>query len=56
MRKHWLAAMLAFATCAATSAETDPGFVDMQKDLAALKAEFNEAVDRVRLVFIVGPT
>lgn len=31
-------------------------YVVMQDDLAALKHDFNEAVDQVRLVFIVGPT
>ena len=31
-------------------------YILMQNDLAPLKADFNEAVDQVRLVFIVGPT
>ncbi len=31
-------------------------YVLMQDDLAELKQEFNNAVDQVRLVFIVGPT
>ena len=28
----------------------------MQEDLGQFKTDFNEAVDQVRLVFIVGPT
>ncbi len=31
-------------------------YVLMDDDLAALKSDFNAAVDQVRLVFIVGPT
>ena len=30
--------------------------IDMAENLAELKADFNTAVDQVRLVFIVGPT
>ena len=30
--------------------------VDLDEDLAQLKADFNAAVDQLRLVFIVGPT
>jgi hypothetical protein len=56
MKKRWLAAIFAFATFATASAETNPGFVYMKEDLAALKADFNEAANCVRLVFIVGPT
>ncbi len=37
---------------------SDPGddYVVMGDDLAALKTDFNAAVDQVRLLFIVGPT
>ena len=31
-------------------------YIVMQNDLKDIKADFNEAVDQVRLVFIVGPT
>ena len=31
-------------------------YVVMADDLAKLKADFNESVDQVRLVFIVGPS
>ena len=31
-------------------------YVVMTDDLAELKADFNESVDQVRLVFIVGPS
>ena len=34
----------------------DATYVAMEQDLAAIKSDFNEAVDQVRLVFIVGPT
>ena len=34
----------------------DPGYIHMDQDLAAIKHYFNEAVDQVRLIFIVGPT
>ena len=30
--------------------------IELSEDLAELKADFNAAVDQVRLVFIVGPT
>ena len=33
-----------------------PEIIDMAEDLAELKADFNTAIDQVRLVFIVGPT
>ena len=38
------------------AADDASSLVVMQDDLAELKADFNEAVDQVRLVFIVGPT
>ena len=31
-------------------------YMVMADDLAELKADFNESVDQVRLVFIVGPS
>ena len=37
-------------------ADDSSSLVVMQDELAELKADFNEAVDQVRLVFIVGPT
>jgi uncharacterized protein YceK len=40
---------------AVTDAATDD-YVVMGDDLAALKTDFNAAIDQVRLLFIVGPT
>lgn len=54
---RWLAAMILVALPAVVHAgEEVPAYVVMQADLAELKKDFNEAADRVRLVFIVGPT
>ena len=39
----------------ATDAATEE-YVVMGDDLAALKTDFNAAIDQVRLLFIVGPT
>ena len=41
--------------CYSAFAEDQP-YVLMHEDLAELKADFNNAADQVRLVFIVGPT
>jgi hypothetical protein len=41
---------------AAVSAAATDNYVVMGDDLAELKADFNAAVDQVRLLFIVGPT
>ena len=38
------------------SSATASEYVVMGEDLADLKADFNAAVDQVRLLFIVGPT
>ena len=54
--KHWFAASLIVVSIAASGTEPEPSYVLMQSDLAELKADFNTAVDQVRLVFIVGPT
>lgn len=60
--KIWIAIpiLLASLSCHATEKNQDPVtnkvYTVMQDDLAELKADFNEAVDQVRLVFIVGPT
>jgi uncharacterized protein YceK len=40
---------------AVTDTATDD-YVVMGDDLAALKTDFNAAIDQVRLLFIVGPT
>ena len=48
-----------FACALANSAlaeEQAMPYVLMDEDLAELKSDFNDAVDQVRLVFIVGPT
>ena len=42
---------------ATRGAVSDPAdYVVMGDDLTALKTDFNEAIDQVRLLFIVGPT
>lgn len=43
------------ATQGAVTEATDD-YVVMGDDLAALKTDFNAAIDQVRLLFIVGPT
>ena len=50
-----IAIMCVLLFVASTRAD-DQGYVRMDQDLAAIKHDFNEAVDQVRLVFIVGPT
>ena len=40
----------------AASDTASESYVVMGDDLAALKTDFNAAVDQVRLLFIVGPT
>ena len=54
--KYWFAASLLITSATATASESTSPYVLMQNDLAELKADFNAAVDKVRLVFIVGPT
>ncbi|TDI87776.1 MAG: hypothetical protein E2O75_10175 [Chloroflexi bacterium] len=44
------------ATPGAVIATAADDYVVMGDDLAALKIDFNAAIDRVRLLFIVGPT
>jgi hypothetical protein len=54
---RWLTALMLLALSAAVDAdEKAPPYVVMTADLAELKKDFNEAAERVRLVFIVGPT
>lgn len=45
----------AFSNSALAETQEMP-YVLMDEDLAELKSDFNDAVDQVRLVFIVGPT
>ncbi len=52
---RWFVVLLA-AFSSLSFAEKNPPYVLMQEDLTALKRDFNEAVDQVRLLFIVGPT
>ena len=52
----WYGALLLFFSFPGHGNETPSPYVLMQNDLAPLKADFNTAVDQVRLVFIVGPT
>lgn len=47
--------LLSSGASTANAEETKP-YTLMKNDLIALKADFNAAVDQVRLVFIVGPT
>ena len=49
-------AMLLFFSLLVRSDEPPRPYVLMENDLVQLKTDFNEAVDQVRLVFIVGPT
>lgn len=44
------------ATPGAVIATAVDDYVVMGDDLAALKTDFNTAIDQVRLLFIVGPT
>ncbi len=53
--KYALATLLTCLSINVHAAESPP-YILMQDDLAELKADFNDAVDRVRLMFIVGPT
>jgi hypothetical protein len=52
--------LLVSLTCGAAENSVMPDdtkpYVIMQEDLAQLRADFNKAVDQIRLVFIVGPT
>ena len=50
----WLCLFVCALSCAAF-AEDQP-YVRMGTDLTEVKSDFNEAVDQVRLVLIVGPT
>jgi hypothetical protein len=59
--KHGIAAALlavSFATVSLdiSAQESRAPYVLMHDDLSELKADFNEAVDQLRLVFVVGPT
>ena len=61
--KHaiWFCLSMCAFVCAAVAgadpdAREDESYVVMDSDLAEIKADFNSAVDQVRLVFIVGPT
>ena len=51
-----LTTLLLLFSFLAHASETPVPYVLMQGDLVPLKADFNTAVDQVRLVFIVGPT
>ena len=50
--KRLIAVALCFVSLTATA---EKPYVSMEADLAALKTDFNDAVDQMRLVFIVGP-
>ncbi len=50
----WLCVFICMTWCVAYAGEQP--YVRMDADLSELKADFNGAVDQVRLVFIVGPT
>ena len=57
MRRPLLTTLFALIQPLAAMAGNSPmPYVLMDDDLAALKSDFNAAVDQVRLVFIVGPT
>lgn len=52
----WLCLFVCAVTSSALAGEPTLPYVLMDEDLAELKSDFNDAVDQVRLVFIVGPT
>ncbi len=52
----WLCLLACAFSNSALAEEQAMPYVLMDEDLAELKSDFNDAVDQVRLVFIVGPT
>ena len=52
----WLYMFVSAVASPALAEETTLPYVLMNEDLSELKSDFNDAVDQVRLVFIVGPT
>ncbi len=57
MNNKLLGALCCVALVAACdSYNSANSYILMADDLAELKADFNESVDQVRLVFIVGPS
>ena len=63
MNVRLLICALLLAGCGDTTSRATQGTVTatddylvMGDDLAALKTDFNAAIDQVRLLFIVGPT
>lgn len=63
MNVRLLICALLLAGCGDTTSRVTQGtvtttddYVVMGEDLAALKTDFNAAIDQVRLLFIVGPT
>lgn len=46
--------IILFVSCAVI--EERPSFNIMDKDLTALKADFNHASDDIRLIFVISPT
>ncbi len=52
----WLCLFVSAVVSSAIAGESTMPYVLMDEDLTELKSDFNDAADRVRLVFIVGPT
>ncbi len=52
----WLCLFVCAVASPALAEQPELPYVLMDEDLAELKSDFNDAVDQVRLVFIVGPT
>jgi hypothetical protein len=53
---RWIGILLATISVASFAEDKPSSYILMQEDIAVLKHDFNEAVDQIRLVFIVGPT
>ncbi len=53
---RWFCLFAGAVSCSTFAEDQSLPYVLMNEDLSQLKSDFNEAVDQVRLVFIVGPT
>ena len=53
---RYLSALIFVLSMSSVADDNELTYILMQDDLAPLKHDFNEAVDQLRLVFIVGPT
>ena len=53
---RYLSALIFMLSIPSFADDNELPYILMQDDLAPLKRDFNEAVDQLRLVFVVGPT